>query len=147
MNRVQARVSEGGRIVIPADFRRELNIQEGDLVRIQLEDGILRVTPARTALHRACELDLRDAIFGVRPTERKNTSEMASATVAIGSRAAAVVRPADMACSDKDNPRHRKPLNTFSPTESMAPQRSAIFRHRHGQVLIVFTRTRIFIID
>ncbi len=56
MNEVQARVSEGGRIVIPADFRRQLNIQEGDLIHIRLEDGAVRVTPARTALHRACEL-------------------------------------------------------------------------------------------
>lgn len=56
MNEVRARVSEGGRIVIPADFRRQLNIKEGDLIRIRLEDGVVRVTPARTALHRACGL-------------------------------------------------------------------------------------------
>lgn len=56
MNDVQARMSEGGRIVIPAEFRRQLNLKEGDLIRIRLEDGVVRVTPARTALHRACEL-------------------------------------------------------------------------------------------
>lgn len=43
------KVGEGGDVVIPADFRRELGIEPGDLVEFEeREDGIF-LRPARSA--------------------------------------------------------------------------------------------------
>lgn len=56
MREVSTRVSDGGRIVIPADFRKCLDIQEGDVVLIRLQDSEVRVVPLRQALVRAREL-------------------------------------------------------------------------------------------
>lgn len=51
-----ARVSDGGRVVIPADFRRELDLREGDSVIVRLEGGVLQLVPLRQALHRAQQI-------------------------------------------------------------------------------------------
>lgn len=40
---VRVRVSEKGRLVIPAQFREVLGIEPGDLVELRLEDNGLRV--------------------------------------------------------------------------------------------------------
>ncbi len=56
MREVSSRVADGGRIVIPADFRKCLGIQEGDVVLIRLQDSEVRVVPLRQALVRAREL-------------------------------------------------------------------------------------------
>ncbi len=53
MREISTRVAGGGRIVIPADFRKSLGIQEGDVVLIRLEDSAV---PLRKALVRAREL-------------------------------------------------------------------------------------------
>ncbi len=59
MNEVKARVSDGGRIVIPAEFRNHLGIKEGDVVKIRMENGEVLVSPARKSLHRAREITAR----------------------------------------------------------------------------------------
>ncbi|MCL5972395.1 MAG: AbrB/MazE/SpoVT family DNA-binding domain-containing protein [Firmicutes bacterium] len=56
MREASTRIADGGRIVIPADFRKCLGIQEGDVVVIRLQDSELRVVPLRQALARAREL-------------------------------------------------------------------------------------------
>ncbi len=43
MTSVKARVGEGGRIVIPAEYRKKLGIKAGDEVVIVLEDDELRL--------------------------------------------------------------------------------------------------------
>ena len=47
------RVTDGGRIVIPAAFRRALGLKVGDEVIVQLEDDAVRVLTLRQAVERA----------------------------------------------------------------------------------------------
>ena len=53
---IRSRVTEGGRIVIPAEFRRELGVEVGDEVRLMMQDGELRVFTLDQAIRRAQEL-------------------------------------------------------------------------------------------
>lgn len=46
----------GGRIIIPAEYRRALGIRVGDPLILQLEDGELRVLTPRQAIKRAQEI-------------------------------------------------------------------------------------------
>lgn len=48
-----ARLTEGGRIVIPAEYRRALGLNVGDEVVLQLEDGELRIFTRQRAIERA----------------------------------------------------------------------------------------------
>lgn len=41
-------LSERGRLVLPADLRRTLGLEEGDRFVLKLEDGSVRLVPART---------------------------------------------------------------------------------------------------
>lgn len=50
------RILEGGRIVIPARFRKELGIEKGDRVTLELVDGQLRLLTAKEGIRRAREL-------------------------------------------------------------------------------------------
>ena len=47
------RIAEGGRPVIPAERRRELALQPGDSVVLDVVDGALRVRPLRRAVEQA----------------------------------------------------------------------------------------------
>ncbi|MFY9748145.1 MAG: AbrB/MazE/SpoVT family DNA-binding domain-containing protein [Acidobacteriaceae bacterium] len=47
---VRVRVSEKGRLVIPAQFREALGIEPGDLVEVRLEDNGLRVATMQQRL-------------------------------------------------------------------------------------------------
>ena len=49
----RTRMTEGGRIVIPAELRRELALQPGDSVVLDVTDGALRVRPLRRAVKQA----------------------------------------------------------------------------------------------
>ncbi|MGD0196898.1 MAG: AbrB/MazE/SpoVT family DNA-binding domain-containing protein [Solirubrobacteraceae bacterium] len=54
MNRTSgtARLDDRGRLVLPADFRRQLGLRAGDEVRMNVEgDGVLRVESRRAAAH------------------------------------------------------------------------------------------------
>ena len=44
-----------GRVVIPAEFRRELGIDEGDRLTLVLEDGALTILTKRAAVRRVQE--------------------------------------------------------------------------------------------
>ncbi len=55
VNRARAKVAEGGRIVIPAEFRKELGVQVGDEVMVRLEDGEVRISTIRQAIRRTQE--------------------------------------------------------------------------------------------
>ena len=41
--RGKARLSPNGRIVIPAEMRKELGVKPGDTLQLNLEEGILRI--------------------------------------------------------------------------------------------------------
>lgn len=50
---VIGRVAEGGHIVIPAEYRRALGIEEGDEVVLELADGELHIFTRQHAIERA----------------------------------------------------------------------------------------------
>ena len=52
MAAVKGKVVEGGRIIVPAEFRRTLGLAKGDTVLMELHGDELRVRPARSALRR-----------------------------------------------------------------------------------------------
>jgi len=49
------RVAAGGRIVIPANVRKAMDIRDGELVTLQLEDGRLSIMSRREAIRRVQE--------------------------------------------------------------------------------------------
>lgn len=56
MIEIRTRLAEGGRIVIPAEYRQALGLQVGDEVILRLEDGEVRVFTPNQAIKRAQEL-------------------------------------------------------------------------------------------
>ena len=57
----RAKVTEGGRVVIPAEIRRQLGIQPGSDVVLTMADGELRIRSLRQAIERAQAL-VRDHV-------------------------------------------------------------------------------------
>ncbi|MBK9705732.1 MAG: AbrB/MazE/SpoVT family DNA-binding domain-containing protein [Acidobacteria bacterium] len=53
MNGVTIRIAEGGRVVIPVEYRRALGLEPGDEVIIRLEDGGLRIVSRAEAVKQA----------------------------------------------------------------------------------------------
>ena len=49
----RARISEKGRLVIPASIRKELGIEVGDVVDLRVEDNELRVSTIKSRIERA----------------------------------------------------------------------------------------------
>jgi len=47
------KMSEGGRVVIPAEIRRALDLKEGDTVLWELEEGAARLTSRAAGISRA----------------------------------------------------------------------------------------------
>ena len=56
MPRVRTKLAEGGRIVIPSEFRKALDLKVGDEVIIDLDEGRLTLSTPRQAIRRAQEL-------------------------------------------------------------------------------------------
>jgi AbrB family looped-hinge helix DNA binding protein len=56
MSQIRTRVAEGGRIVLPAQYRRALGIQVGDEIVLRLEGDELRLLTLRQAIRDAQEL-------------------------------------------------------------------------------------------
>ncbi len=52
---VTTTIAEGGRIVIPASFRRALGVRPGDEILLRFEDGEVRITSRAQARRRARE--------------------------------------------------------------------------------------------
>jgi len=53
MTSVRLRVNENGRVVLPAPFRKALNIRPGDQVLARLEGGEVRITTLKRRIERA----------------------------------------------------------------------------------------------
>ena len=49
---VTAKIAQGGRILIPAEMRRQLDMEIGENVNLEVENGSLKVTSSRAALSR-----------------------------------------------------------------------------------------------
>lgn len=56
MMEFKTKLTEGGRIVIPAEYRQALGLHVGDELILRLEDGEVRIFTARQAIRRAQEL-------------------------------------------------------------------------------------------
>lgn len=52
-NTITTRIANGGRVVIPAEYRRILGLNEGDEVTLTLVDGEVRLIPRLQSLRRA----------------------------------------------------------------------------------------------
>ncbi len=52
---VTARLSENGRIVIPADIRQKLELSPGDTVLLSVEGYVLKIEPQRARIRRIQE--------------------------------------------------------------------------------------------
>lgn len=50
---IQMKMSEGGRVVIPAEIRQSLGIKEGDIVLFEERDGEVMLTTRKARLARA----------------------------------------------------------------------------------------------
>jgi AbrB family looped-hinge helix DNA binding protein len=55
----KVRISEGGRIVIPAEFRKQLGVEIGDELIIRMENGELRLLTKQQAILHAQHLTLQ----------------------------------------------------------------------------------------
>ena len=53
MSELKTKISEGGRLVIPAAYRKALGLKPGDEVVLVLEEGEIRVVGTRQAVARA----------------------------------------------------------------------------------------------
>jgi AbrB family looped-hinge helix DNA binding protein len=51
-NIVTTKVTQGGRIVIPAEMRKQLEIEVGESVNLEMDDDSLRISSSRAALRR-----------------------------------------------------------------------------------------------
>ena len=79
MARHRLKISENGRVSIPAAFRRELGVKPGDELIARVEDGELRLTSPKLALERARRIldryikkgdeDLADSLIADRRAE------------------------------------------------------------------------------
>lgn len=55
MTLAKGKLVEGGRIILPAAFRRAMGIAKGDTVVMELHGDELRIRPSRSALRRIQE--------------------------------------------------------------------------------------------
>ena len=53
MDSIKTKVGQGGRIVLPAEFRKAMGIKPGDEVILAFKDGEVRVFTRQTAIKRA----------------------------------------------------------------------------------------------
>lgn len=56
MNEAKVKISKEGRILIPLDIRKSLQLQEGDELILRIEDGELRLLTLDQAVHQAQQL-------------------------------------------------------------------------------------------
>ncbi|MBP5972180.1 AbrB/MazE/SpoVT family DNA-binding domain-containing protein [Brasilonema sp. CT11] len=56
MQTIKTKISEGGRVVIPSEYRKQLGLEVGDEVMIGLVNGELRIFTLDMAIKRAQEI-------------------------------------------------------------------------------------------
>ncbi|KAF3889122.1 MULTISPECIES: AbrB/MazE/SpoVT family DNA-binding domain-containing protein [Nostocales] len=56
MQAIKTKISEGGRIVIPSEYRKQLGLEVGDEVTIALVNGEVRIFTLEQAIKRAQEI-------------------------------------------------------------------------------------------
>ena len=55
METIKTHLGKNGRVVIPAHFRKDLGISEGDNLLISLDDGVIRIMTLHKAIQRVQE--------------------------------------------------------------------------------------------
>ena len=84
MSRVVTKIGEGGRVVIPSEFRKALGVETGDQVVLVLEEGAVRMVTPKEAIRRAQALvrqyvpegrNLSDELIAERRREAQRESE------------------------------------------------------------------------
>lgn len=73
MEAVKSKLVEGGRIIVPAAFRKAMGLAKGDTVILELQGDELRVRSARSALRRLQE---RLRAHAPKPGERLVSDEL-----------------------------------------------------------------------
>ena len=53
MSAIKTKLGKGGRVVIPAEYRKRLGIEPGDEVIVSFKDGEIKITTVREAVRRA----------------------------------------------------------------------------------------------
>ena len=71
MSDVPAKIAAGGRIVVPADFRRELGVDVGDEVILRLVEGEIHILTRSQAIRKAQAL-VRNSV----PADRSLVKEL-----------------------------------------------------------------------
>ncbi len=71
MKSVKTKIGEGGRVVVPAKYRKALDLKPGDDVILVLEDGEVRITTVKRAIRRAQQIVRRYV-----PEDRDLVSEL-----------------------------------------------------------------------
>ncbi len=71
MTSIKTKIGEGGRVVIPAKYRKALDLKPGDDVILVLEDGEVRITTVKQAIRRAPQIVRRYV-----PEDRDLVSEL-----------------------------------------------------------------------
>lgn len=71
------KILRGGQITIPAEFRRQIGIEDETLLRITVEDGDLRVSSVRHDVH-AGKGDWLDALYDAYAPTQLTSSLVAS---------------------------------------------------------------------
>jgi AbrB family looped-hinge helix DNA binding protein len=56
MQTIKTKISEGGRVVIPSEYRKQLGLEVGSEVMIELVNGELRIFTLDVAIKRAQEI-------------------------------------------------------------------------------------------
>ncbi len=56
MNTIMSKIRQGGRVVVPSRYRKELGLKPGDDVILVLEDGEVRITTLPQVIQRAQEM-------------------------------------------------------------------------------------------
>ena len=65
MKTFKTHLGKNGRVVIPAQFRKDLGISEGDNLLLSLDDGVIRIMTLGKAIQRVQELVRRYVPEGV----------------------------------------------------------------------------------
>jgi bifunctional DNA-binding transcriptional regulator/antitoxin component of YhaV-PrlF toxin-antitoxin module len=68
---VHGKMVEGGRLIVPAAFRKEMGLAKGDAVIMEMHGDELRVRPAKSALKR-----LREKLRAAAPTNVSVVDEL-----------------------------------------------------------------------
>lgn len=65
MTAIKTRLGKGGRVVIPAEYRKKLGIEPGDEIIVSFKDGEIKISTIKEAVRRAQEIVRRFVPEGV----------------------------------------------------------------------------------